>query len=204
MGNRAVVYGDGEEFGLYLHWDGEFKDVSTFLKYCALKGYRGFPDAYALPRMAQVVGNYIGGALSMGIVTVKDLKTDDPGDNGIYMVKGWKVVRHTLYGNILADDEPPAQDYEFALLKGINDSQPVRERIPEEFLYTTEKLGSKLNLGDRIILPQEAENLIPLKAHKVAEYKDKDKNGRRMLLGVPYTIDGILLDPEETYFVLQN
>lgn len=45
--------------------------------------------------MAQVMGNFFGGSLSVGIDLFKNLR--DQGDNGVYVIDGWKVAEHIAY-----------------------------------------------------------------------------------------------------------
>ena len=47
MGNRAVITSsksinveNSNDIGVYLHWNGDYESVASFLKYCELKGYR--------------------------------------------------------------------------------------------------------------------------------------------------------------------
>lgn len=47
-------------------------------------------EHYGWARMAQVVGNFFGGSLSVGIDRYRNL--GDQGDNGVYVIDGWKIV----------------------------------------------------------------------------------------------------------------
>lgn len=68
MGNRAVITTPDKDLALYLHWNGGRDTVEPLLKYCELQGYRPpSSDSYGWARMAQVVGNFFGGSLSLGI-----------------------------------------------------------------------------------------------------------------------------------------
>ena len=40
--------------------------------------------------LTQVVGNFFGGSLSVGIDRYRNL--GDQGDNGVYVIDGWKIV----------------------------------------------------------------------------------------------------------------
>ena len=93
MGNRAVITTQvGFDYpethlGIYLHWDGSRYSVENFLEYCKLKGFRDpDKDCYGWARLCQVISNYIGGSLSIGIDTVNRLDTDNY-DNGTYIIK---------------------------------------------------------------------------------------------------------------------
>ena len=101
MGNRAIVKPEGKDIGVYLHWNGGIDSVTAFLKYCELKEHRGFDDSYGMARFCQVVGNFFGGSLSIGIETgVNEDEVEDYWlDNGIYVVKDWDIVRHVGGGN---------------------------------------------------------------------------------------------------------
>ena len=91
MGNRAVITTDdnfaNDGVGIYVHWNGGRDSVEAFLKYCELKGYRSpSDDCYGWARLAQVIGNFFGGELSVGIDTIWHLDREN-GDNGVYIIK---------------------------------------------------------------------------------------------------------------------
>lgn len=127
MGNRAYVIQSGTHTGVYLHWNGGRDSVEAFLRYCELKGYRGFEDSYGLARFCQVVGNFFGGSLSLGIVTDIYPEDADCVDNGIYSVKGWKIVNRYNHG-------PEQQKYKLLdMLKEIDAAQPEAEQFGPEY-----------------------------------------------------------------------
>lgn len=96
MGNRAVITTKERDLALYLHWNGGRDTVEPLLKYCELQGYRPpSADSYGWARMAQVMGNFFGGSLSVGIDLFKRLR--DQGDNGVYVIDGWKVAEHIAF-----------------------------------------------------------------------------------------------------------
>ena len=90
MGNRALIKFDGQDAGVYLHWNGGRDSVEAFLEYCKLRDFRC--DDYGIARFCQVVGNFFGGGLSLGVTT--NIKDEDAEwmDNGIYIVKDWEIV----------------------------------------------------------------------------------------------------------------
>lgn len=95
MGNRAVITTPERRIGLYLHWNGGRDTVEPLLKYCELQGYRPpSSDDYGWARMCQVMGNFFGGSLSLGIGPYTTDRQMDPGDNGIYVIEGWRLVDH--------------------------------------------------------------------------------------------------------------
>lgn len=93
MGNRAVIAFQNAEgiapFGVYLHWNGGPESVRAFVDAAAEVGMRGAEDpGYCAARLCQIIGNYFGGGLSVGIVTINpaDPWEADQGDNGIYIL----------------------------------------------------------------------------------------------------------------------
>ena len=92
MGNRAVIgfedmdgNRDMSSVGIYLHWNGGRDSVESFLK--AAKGYgvRGGDSAYCIARLTQIIANFFGGTLSVGVDQVKNLDCDNY-DIGLYWV----------------------------------------------------------------------------------------------------------------------
>lgn len=87
MGNRAVLTFDkkptSNSLGLYLHWNGGPESVLAFVTAADRLGVRD--GDYGLARIAQIVGNYFGGTLSLGIGKLKTL--DCTGDNGVYKIE---------------------------------------------------------------------------------------------------------------------
>lgn len=82
---------------MYLHWNGERDTVEPLLRYCELKGYRTpSSDDYGWARLCQVVGNFFGGTLSVGIMPYSDDGRMDPGDNGIYIIEEWRIADRIL------------------------------------------------------------------------------------------------------------
>lgn len=93
MGNRAVLaFADSEgeiaSFGVYLHWNGGIESVAAFLDYAEEVHHRAGDCSYSASRLTQVIGNYFGGSLSLGLVEVdkKNPGASDPGDNGVFIV----------------------------------------------------------------------------------------------------------------------
>lgn len=134
MGNRAVITWSKEkdaeksnDLGIYLHWHGGRDSVRAFLAYCDLKKYREpDSDCYGYARLCQVIGNFFGGTVSLGIDKCCQLDCDN-GDNGVYICKGWEIVgRQYFSGN--EQDEYPLLDF----LKVINEAMPKDERLKDE------------------------------------------------------------------------
>ena len=130
MGNRAVITTRSKDIGVYLHWNGGRDSVEAFLKYCELKGYRPPElDCYGWARLCQVIGNFFGGELSIGIDKYDKLDKDN-GDNGVYIIENWKIVDRLFIS------WPEQHEYDLiGMLKSINNAQPEKERLSEEVIY---------------------------------------------------------------------
>ena len=178
MGNRAIVKPVGNDIGVYLHWNGGIDSVTAFLKYCELKDFRGFDDPYGIARFCQVVGNFFGGGLSLGIET--DVKETEEYaewiDNGIYVVKGWEIVRHV-------GEYEGREGYDMdEMLKEIDVRQPLTERLGD-FLDGVETDISDIEVGDTVFVQDVRGNY---EKHKVVGIgEDRLVNGSNVL-GIPY------------------
>lgn len=108
MGNRAfIVFDEGgqkPDHGVYLHWNGGPESVLAFLQ--SLIDRRWTRMDYVSARFCAVASEFFDseggdGGLSLGIMGFNPKKPNDsdPGDNGIYYVKGtekgFEVKHHT-------------------------------------------------------------------------------------------------------------
>lgn len=182
MGNRAIIQTresyENEGIGVYLHWNGGYDSVSAFLKYCELKGYRApDTDSYGWARLCQVIGNYFGGSLSLGI----DNFSKDAGewqDNGTYIIEGWKIVDRKFY-----DYEEQSNHDLIEMLIGIDEAQPVMEQLGEAFIRADEIPPNELKVGDKVWI-QDYRDVY--KIHTVVGIgKDEVRNGFNVN-GIPY------------------
>ena len=83
MGNRAVVeFKDGT--GIYLHWNGGPESVLAFLDTAKHFKVRTNED-YGVARLVQIIGNFFGGTLSLGVGRAEGMDKDN-WDNGTYYV----------------------------------------------------------------------------------------------------------------------
>lgn len=150
MGNRAVITTrenyENNGVGVYLHWNGGRDSVEAFLKYCELKGFRSpTTQCYGWARLAQVISNFFGGTLSIGIDTVDKLDCDN-WDNGVYIIEDWKIVGRECF------DGEEQHSYDLAeMLKDIDDAQPVKEQLGS---YLTGELVKydELHVGDKVYI----------------------------------------------------
>jgi len=105
MGNRAVIAFEGSETGIYLHWNGGVSSVQAFLDSAKELGVRS--DSYGVARLSQIIGNFFGGTLSLGVGSVATLDCDNY-DNGLYWIgKDWKIIRREFNQHA----EPFNQEY---------------------------------------------------------------------------------------------
>ena len=131
MGNRAIITTPEKEIGVYLHWNGDRSSVEAFVAYCALKGYRSptCDAAYGFARLTQVIGNFFGGGLSVGVVGKGDIEAMAATlDNGIYLLDGWEITgREVPFENYV---DMKCNDLAERLL-AIDKRQPEREQMGE-------------------------------------------------------------------------
>lgn len=135
MGNRAFITDKERKVGVYLHWNGGRDSVEAFLEYCKRKGCRGFgsDSSYAMARFVQVVSNFIGGTLSIGISPYPCYD-----DNGIYIVEGWDIVGRKTYDyekdeEIDFPEEWEEHEYDLEeMIAEIDASQPEGQRLEDE------------------------------------------------------------------------
>lgn len=146
MGNRCIIKGENSNIGVYLHWNGGKKSVYSFLKYCKEKQYRDLSDGYGVARLCQVIGNYFGGTLSIGVEIVNDDKLEEVAehlDNGIYIINSnWEEIKHI--GNCYTEKYD-----EVAFLKSIDEAQPVKEQL-NDYLFAEEINADELEIGDKV------------------------------------------------------
>ncbi len=92
MGNRAVITFDStphaKSLGVYLHWNGGPESVLAFAEALDRFKVRGSKEdpSYQFARFVQIVGNYFGGTLSLGVGLLENLDCDN-GDNGLYRIQ---------------------------------------------------------------------------------------------------------------------
>jgi len=119
MGNRAVITTKEKRIGIYLHWDGSPSTIKGFLEACkAIPNMRPpEEDCYGWARLCQVICNYVGGTVSVGIDTLDNLDTDN-WDNGTYIIEKWEIVgREYNHREDVFNEEKVAQVKEECLRK---------------------------------------------------------------------------------------
>lgn len=126
MGNRAVInFVETPEIGVYLHWNGGRDSIEAFLKYCELKKCRD--DNYGVARFIQVISNFFNGNLSIGVDVLKNLDCHN-WDNGMYIVKDWKIVERKY----IPSDFKEQKEFDLkTMLMVIDANQPIESRLFE-------------------------------------------------------------------------
>lgn len=185
MGNRAVICNvrdmepkDSTATGVYLHWNGGINSVSAFLKYCELKGYRSpDEDCYGWARLCQVIGNFFGGGLSLGVGPCCELDCDNY-DNGTYIIKGWEIVDRKYQ----PDYDTDCYDLD-DMLREIDRRQPEREQLGD-FLDAIEIPIEEVKVGDVVFFFNDIGN--KYEKRTVIGIGDKERSSWVKTLGVPY------------------
>lgn len=184
MGNRAVITAsralepkNSQDIGVYLHWNGGRCSVEAFLKYCKLKGYRSpETDCYGYARLCQVIGNFFGGGLSLGVGRCCDLDCDNY-DNGTYIIKDWEIVDRKYEPTYETDD------YDlYDMLKEIDSRQPVGEQLGE-FLDAREIPIEEVQVGDIVFFFDDIRDKYET---RIVVGFGKEDRGWMKTLGVPY------------------
>lgn len=161
MGNRAVLtsfkgsealYGgviSNDYLGIYLHWNGGRDSVEAFLKYCELQDIPSIEKGdYALARMCQVIGNFFGGTLSIGIDKLNKLDYDN-GDNGVYVIENNTIIGRRFFEEI--DGEQ--QEYDLKdMLYSIDLKQPSSYQFGEDIKKIELLDWHEIELGDYVYL----------------------------------------------------
>lgn len=184
MGNRAVISAtralepkNSQDLGVYLHWNGGRNSVEAFLKYCKLKGYRSpETDNYGYARLCQVIGNFFGGGLSVGVGRCCDLDCDNY-DNGTYIIKDWEIVNRKYQPTYDTDNYDIDE-----MLKEIDSCQPVREQLGD-FLDAKEVPIEDVKVGDTVFFFDDIYNKYE---KKTVMGFGKESFGWRKTFGVPY------------------
>ena len=136
MGNRAVITIKENDVpkedwnSLYLHWNGGRDSVEPFLHVAKLYGIRCNSDSsYAIARLSQLIGNTLGGTLSLGVGAYKCLDTNNF-DNGTYIIEDWEIVEREFF------EGKEQQEYNFDEFV-----KEIRSMNDEVFGYTSECEG---------------------------------------------------------------
>lgn len=168
MGNRAIITSVKRDMALYLHWNGGRSSVDAFLRYCELRGFRKpEEDEYGWARLVQVVANFFDAdGLSVGVRPYTDdvSEAESGGDNGLYIIKGWRVVRHvypiydenwvaTGLRDATEEEEHAGGWYDLhEMLLDIDECQPLDQRLGADFLGAEDVPTADLRAGDWVFV----------------------------------------------------
>lgn len=184
MGNRALVIPAGETFGVYLHWNGGYDSVYPFLEYCKLKEFRDFggkhADGYGIARFTQVVANFFGGSLSIGIQSMS-IGSERWQDNGAYVIDGWDIVDH-ISGTDYEFNDTIDNDRIKKMMIAIDEKQPEKERLGKGFIMAEVVPTSELKLGDKVYVSKYESKP---ELHMVVGFGDGLINGNKVN-NIPY------------------
>ena len=176
MGNRAVITTQSKKIGIYLHWNGGKDSVEAFLKYCELQQFTSpEKDFYGWARLSQVISNFFGGSLSIGIDEYYKLDTDNY-DNGVYIIKDWQIIDREYFNGL----EQSEYILDFMLM-AIDKKQPEHMQLGE-FLDAEEVKTEDLKIDD-IVFMYDRDRYEKYKIEGFGE--DRMVNGTNVK-GIPY------------------
>lgn len=134
MGNRCYITNKDKKLAIYLHWNGGKDSINAFLAYCEMRDFRN--DYYGMARLCQIIANYIGKSLSIGISEY----IQDNGkfaDNGIYVIDNWRIIDR------IHVSRKEQQEYDLLeMIIAINEKQPKEQQLSE--IEITEKFQNIL------------------------------------------------------------
>ena len=181
MGNRAVIttkenmYNNG--VAIYLHWNGGRDSVEAFLEYGKLKGLH--MDDYGFARLTQIISNFFGGTLSIGVNVFNHTDYDNM-DNGTYIVDNDLNIIERRFAPMFEQNTYNRID----MLLEIDRKQPQNERFGKDFLTSELVKANELKIGDTVFLACYNE---PPKPHTVIGYgRNRYVHGLHTN-GIPYT-----------------
>ena len=181
MGNRAIITTknafENDGIGVYLHWNGGHDSVSAFLKYCELRGFRAPEnDCYGWARLCQVIGNFFGGDLSIGIDKLSALPSMEWCNNGAYIIENWKIIGRKCF------DGEEQTEYDLGeMLEYIDSVQPKQDRLGAEFLRAPIVDVENLKVGDEVFI----RTFTGFEKHKIVGRGKGTVNGEDVT-GVPF------------------
>lgn len=123
--------------------------VASFLKYCELKGFRGFGEdsEYAMACFVRVASNYyadiLTDELSVGVSICEPDTLDYINESGIYIVSGWKIIKRLDASPL--DSYTMSEEEMIDMLHKIDCTQPVHTQFDENLdkLYRENPFAEK-------------------------------------------------------------
>lgn len=154
MGNRAFIYSANERhnrrtLGVYLHWNGGPDSVVPLIKYCKLRGFRRFDNGgYGLARLVQVMGNFLGGSLSLGVEYARPEHVDT-NHEPYRITNDWEIENLDYYKQNDSDYPTDEQIRDFMI--ELNEAQPKSEQMPNSFMFEERPSLDSLKVGDKVL-----------------------------------------------------
>lgn len=203
MSNNCLIKPLNGSIGIYLHWCGDISAVTAFLEYAKLKGHRAFggsnADGYGIARLAQIIGNFFGGSLSVGITFIDESNSGYDYDNGIYVVDDWNIVERRTFPDF---KDKFREDFDLTeCLLEIDNAQPTIEQLGEEFIKAETIPINELKVGDEVFIKTIGESIIKTTivgihcnepyVNAIGDYTDEDawKNGNNYVYNNSYLRD---------------
>lgn len=120
MGNRSHVIFPEARVAVYLHWNGGVESVVAFLDY--MNERKLSCESYGAARFCQIVGNYFGGNLSLGVRgcgrTPSEHRALADEDQGAFVIArsadGLAIARWYLRNGSVLEGQPLAERIERA------------------------------------------------------------------------------------------
>ena len=189
MGNRAVITTE-ENFqtqtglGIYNHWNGGADSIQGFLEYCRLRSFRcPERDDYGWARLCQVIANFMGAdGCSVGIDEISRLDQDN-GDNGVYLIKDWKIVGRRFYSYETEQDSYPLMEF----LQAVDESQPEKQQLGSrmiECLVYHDKVISDISWNYQYEISKRAEEGKNVGAFQIGRFYAFNENDPKTFMKV--------------------
>ncbi len=131
MGNRAVLEfkDQSNQPNIYLHWNGGRASVQAFLNVAKELSFRN--DDYGVARLCQIIGNFFGGNLSLGVSN----SSRSAGDNGVYLIKNFEIIGRCDFEGIEEIDEEKTRSMTEFILEMDNKLNVLREEMSRQEKY---------------------------------------------------------------------
>lgn len=145
MGNRAQIIFEGNNFGVYMHWNGGRDSVGPLLEYCSLMN--PYHATLQVETFLQVARNSFNVGEIMETPKRITSSTVVLEDNGTYVVnRSWQIIKRVKREGM---KEQNSYDHDEMLLH-IDQSQPKNLQLGKEYLLAKNVEAKDLRIGDKI------------------------------------------------------
>jgi hypothetical protein len=199
MGNKALIAPQNGHIGIELHWNGGRDSINAFLEYGRLAGLPplGKNDS-GIFNFVTVLVNFFGNdghnvypvAIPQSLPELEQL---NPGDNGIYIVDGWKIIKRLCKPTFEQRDHDLDE-----MLKAIDAAQPARDKLGP-YLDAEEAPVEQIKIGDQIVIRDNLNHETKTQTYPVVAFGENLKINGTNVFGLPHFIrynDGINGKPE--------